>query len=137
MNNNWTKDIEELHKKREILAFAGGLDRIAKQHASGKLTARERLEALFDDGSFVEINDMITSRAIDFGMDKKKRPGDGVVTGYGYIHGRLAFAASQDFTVAGGSLGEAQAMKICRAMDKALEMKAPFISINDSGGARI
>ncbi len=137
MNNNWTKDIEELHKKRERLVFAGGLDRIAKQHASGKLTARERLEALFDDGSFFEINDMITSRAIDFGMDKKKRPGDGVVTGYGYIHGRLAFAASQDFTVAGGSLGEAQAMKICRAMDKALEMKAPFISINDSGGARI
>jgi len=137
MNNNWTKDIEELHKKRERLVAAGGPDRIAKQHTSGKLTARERLEALFDDGSFIEINDMITSRAIDFGMDKKKRPGDGVVTGYGYIHGRLAFAASQDFTVAGGSLGEAQAMKICRAMDKALEMKAPFISINDSGGARI
>ena len=129
--------IEELQKKRERLALAGGPDRIAKQHASGKLTARERLEALFDDGSFVEINDMITSRATDFGMDKKKRPGDGVVTGYGYIHGRLAFAASQDFTVAGGSLGEAQAMKICRAMDKALEMKVPFISINDSGGARI
>ena len=137
MNNNWTKDIEELHKKRERLMTAGGLDRIAKQHACGKLTARERLEALFDDASFIEINDMITSRATDFGMDKKKRPGDGVVTGYGYIHGRLAFAASQDFTVAGGSLGEAQAMKICCAMDKALEMKAPFISINDSGGARI
>ena len=137
MSDNWTKDIEELQKKRERLELAGGLDRIAKQHACGKLTARERLEALFDDGSFIEINDMITSRATDFGMDKKKRQGDGVVTGYGYIHGRLAFAASQDFTVAGGSLGEAQAMKICRAMDKALEMKVPFISINDSGGARI
>ena len=135
--NNWEKGIEELQKKRENLAIAGGLDRIAKQHASGKLTARERLEALFDDGSFAEINDMITSRSTDFGMDRKKRPGDGVVTGYGYIHGRLAFAASQDFTVVGGSLGEAQAMKICHVMDKALEMKAPFISINDSGGSRI
>lgn len=95
------------------------------------------MDALFDDGTFVEINDMITSRATDFGMDKKKKPGDGVVAGYGYIHGRIAFASSQDFTVGGGSLGEAQAMKICRAMDKAMEMKVPFISINDSGGARI
>ena len=101
------------------------------------LTARERMEALFDDGTFVEINDQIASRCSDFGMDKKKKPGDGVVTGYGYIHGRLAFASSQDFTIGGGSLGEAHAMKICRAMDKAMEMKAPFISINDSGGARI
>ena len=137
MQDKWVKDIDSLKERREVVVSGGGLDRITKQHASGKLTARERMDALFDDGTFVEINDMITSRAIDFGMDKKKRPGDGVVTGYGYIHGRLAFAASQDFTVGGGSLGEAQAMKICRAMDKALEMKAPFISINDSGGARI
>ena len=137
MEERWQRSIDTLKNRRETLAAAGGLDRIARQHASGKLTARERMDALFDDGTFIEINDMITSRATDFGMDKKKRPGDGVVTGYGMIHGRIAFAASQDFTVGGGSLGEAQAMKICRAMDKALKMKAPFISINDSGGARI
>lgn len=137
MDQNWQNSIDRLNQKRETVAQAGGMDRIAKQHASGKLTARERMDALFDDGTFVEINDMITSRATDFGMDKKKKLGDGVVTGYGYIHGRIAFASSQDFTVGGGSLGEAQAMKICRAMDKAMEMKAPFISINDSGGARI
>lgn len=137
MDHSWQGSTEHLIQRRETVAQAGGLDRVAKQHASGKLTARERMDALFDDGTFVEINDMITSRATDFGMDKKKKPGDGVVTGYGYIHGRIAFASSQDFTVGGGSLGEAQAMKICRAMDKAMEMKAPFISINDSGGARI
>lgn len=137
MEEKWHKSIEQLLQKRETVAQAGGAERIVKQHSAGKLTARERMEALFDDGTFVEINDMITSRATDFGMDKKKRLGDGVITGYGYIHGRLAFSSSQDFTVGGGSLGEAQAMKICRAMDKAMEMKAPFISINDSGGARI
>ena len=137
MEMNWNNRMADLAKRRQTANAAGGVERIEKQHASGKLTARERMEALFDDGTFVEINDMILSRATDFGMDKKKKPGDGVVTGYGYIHGRVAFASSQDFTVGGGSLGEAQAMKICRAMDMALEMKAPFISINDSGGARI
>ncbi len=137
MMEEWKRFVDILKDRREAVTAGGGHDRIAKQHASGKLTARERLDALFDDGTFVELNDMITSRATDFGMDKKKRPGDGVVIGYGYIHGRIAFASSQDFTVGGGSLGEAQAMKICRAMDKAMEMKAPFISINDSGGARI
>ena len=135
--SEWNEKIEALQKRREAAQAGGGLDRIAKQHAKGKLTARERMDALFDDGTFVEINDLVTSRATDFGMEKKKRPGDGVVTGYGYIHGRIAFASSQDFTVGGGALGEAQAMKICHAMDKAMEMKAPFISINDSGGARI
>ena len=137
MEQDWQKQIDRLNRRREKASQAGGLDRIARQHSFGKLTARERVEALFDDGTFVEMNDMILSRATEFGMDKKRRPGDGVITGYGYIHGRIAFAASQDFTVGGGSLGEAQAMKICRAMDKAMEMKAPFISINDSGGARI
>ena len=137
MDQQWQNRIDQLNSRREEVLAAGGAERIAKQHSSGKLTARERMEALFDDGTFVELNDMIMSRATDFGMDKKKRPGDGVVTGYGYIHGRIAFASSQDFTVGGGSLGEAQAMKICKAMDKAMEMKAPFISINDSGGARI
>lgn len=137
MDEKWRNSIDRLNGRRETASQGGGSDRIAKQHSSGKLTARERMDALFDDGTFVEINDMLTSRATDFGMDKKKKIGDGVVTGYGYIHGRIAFASSQDFTVGGGSLGEAQAMKICRAMDKALEMKVPFISINDSGGARI
>lgn len=137
MDQKWQESINALDQRREKVAASGGAERIAKQHASGKLTARERLEALFDDGTFVEINDMVSSRASDFGMDKKKKPGDGVVTGYGYILGRLAFASSQDFTVGGGSLGEAHAMKICKVMDKAIEMKAPFISINDSGGARI
>ena len=133
----WKNSIEDLNQRREAVAKAGGPERIAKQHASGKLTARERMEALFDDGAFTELNDMIMSQASDFGMDRKKCPGDGVVTGYGYIHGRIAFASSQDFTVSGGSLGKAQAVKICRVMDKAMEMNAPFISINDSGGARI
>lgn len=137
MDSKWQTSIENLQYRREATLEGGGQERIDKQHTSGKLTARERMEVLFDDDTFVEINDMITSRATDFGMDKKKKPGDGVVTGYGKIHGRIAFASSQDFTVGGGSLGEAQAMKICRAMDKAMEMKAPFISINDSGGARI
>ncbi len=137
MDDKWQHSIDQLKQKRATLSQGGGPERIAKQHASGKLTARERLEALFDYGDFCEMNDMITSRATDFGMEKKKKTGDGVVTAYGYIHGRLAFASSQDFTVGGGSLGEAQAMRICRAMDKAMEMKVPFISINDSGGARI
>ena len=137
MTEIWQSKMEDLEKRRKTAQAAGGPERIEKQHASGKLTARERMEALFDDDTFVEINDMISSRATDFGMDKKKKPGDGVVTGYGKIHGRIAFASSQDFTVGGGSLGEAHAMKICRAMDMAMEVKAPFISINDSGGARI
>lgn len=137
MDNTWQQKMDDLNARRAEVAAAGGAARVEKQHASGKLTARERMEALFDDGTFTEINDMIESRATDFGMDKKKRPGDGVVTGYGKIHGRTTFASSQDFTVGGGSLGEAHAMKICRAMDMALAMKAPFVSINDSGGARI
>ncbi len=137
MDKRWLDSIDELNKRRQASAEAGGADRIARQHASGKLTARERMEALFDDGTFTEIGDMISSRAADFDMDKKKKPGDGVVTGYGKIHGRPAFASSQDFTVGGGALGEAHAAKICRVMDMALAQKAPFIAINDSGGARI
>lgn len=128
---------DELKEKRAKASAGGGEDRIARQHSREKLTARERIEALCDDDSFIEVNDFMTSRAIDFDMDKKKCLGDGVVTGYGTIHGRIAFVASQDFTVNGGSLGEAQAMKICQIMDKALDMKAPLIFINDSGGARI
>lgn len=137
MDSKWTSDIEELNRRREDIMKAGGEARVDKQHSQGKLTARERMEALFDDDTFVELNDMITSRATDFGMDKKRKAGDGVITGYGKIHGRIVFASSQDFTVNGGSLGEAHAKKICMAMDKAMQMKAPFISMNDSGGARI
>jgi len=133
----WQEKVEQLNQIRTSMLVGGGSDRMRKQHASGKQTARERMEMLFDEGAFVELDGMITSRATDFGMDKKKCPGDGVVTGYGRIHGRLAFASSQDFTVNGGSLGEAHAMKICHAMDMAMDVKAPFISINDSGGARI
>ena len=137
MDSTWETKLGELNERRARVAAAGGQARVDKQHASGKLTARERMEALFDDGTFVEVDDMVTSRATDFGMDKKKVIGDGVITGYGKIHGRTVFASSQDFTIGGGSLGEAQAMKICRVMDMALEMKAPYISVNDSGGARI
>lgn len=137
MGERWQSQIDQLLAKREAVLAAGGTERVAKQHKAGKLTARERMEALFDDDTFVEIDDMLSSRATDFGMEKKRKAGDGVITGYGYIHGRVAFASSQDFTVNGGSLGEAHARKICHAMDLALEMKAPFISVNDSGGARI
>lgn len=137
MDNKWIERIGDLENRRAKIAQAGGEARVAKQHSQGKLTARERMEALFDEGTFVELNDMITSRCTDFGMDKKAVAGDGVITGYGKIHGRVVFASSQDFTVNGGSLGEAHAKKICLAMDKAMEMKAPFISMNDSGGARI
>lgn len=129
--------IQELNARRAQANNGGGSERIAKQHASGKLTARERLDVLFDKNTFCEINNLVESRSSDFGMDKKRTVGDGVVTGYGKVNGRLVFAASQDFTVNGGSLGEYHAQKICHVMDMAVDMKAPFISINDSGGARI
>ncbi len=131
------KSLQTLKDKRAAHVAAGGEARTEKQHASGKMTARERLEYLFDRGSFVELNSLVESRINDFGMDKKKVLGDGVITGYGRIGGKLVYASSQDFTVGGGSLGEAQAQKICRVMDMAYEMRAPFLSINDSGGARI
>ncbi len=129
--------INDLHVRKEIIEAGGGTDKIAKQHESGKLTARERLEKLFDSNSFVEIDAFVETRAIDFDMQKKKVPGDGVVTGYGSIDGRPVFVSSQDFTVIGGSLGEAHARKITKVMDMAVKMGTPFISINDSGGARI
>ena len=129
--------INLLHSKKEKLEQGGGADKIAKQHESGKMTARERIDKLFDSNTFVEIDAFVETRAIDFDMQKKKVAGDGVVTGYGNIDGRLVFVASQDFTVIGGSLGEAHARKITKVMDMAVKMGAPFISINDSGGARI
>lgn len=134
----WDKKYYAKLDERRVKARAGGGEaRIARQHERGKLTARERIEALFDDGTFVEIDDQMLSRATEFGMSRKKVLGDGVVTGYGKVHGRTCFVASQDFTVGGGSLGEAQAQRICHAMDMAYEMRVPFVSINDSGGARI
>ena len=115
----------------------GGEDRIAKQHEKGKLTARERIDLLLDEGSFEEIGKFVTHRATDFGMDKQKILGDGVVTGYGTIDGRLTYVFSQDFTVFGGSLSETFAEKIVKIMDMAMKNGAPVIGLNDSGGARI
>ena len=134
---NWTEAIEDLQKRRNKVLLGGGQTKIDKQHSQGKLTARERLEILFDKGTFVEVDGMVESRIDDFDLDKRRVPGDGVITGYGEIDGRLAFASSEDFTVIGGTLGEYHSFKICRIQDMAMEMKAPLICINDSGGARI
>lgn len=123
--------------KRKQALQGGGQERNEKQHKSGKLTARERIELLLDKGSFEEIGMLVEHRATNFGMDKQKFPGDGVITGYGTIEGRLVYVFSQDFTVFGGSLSEAHAEKIVRIMDMAVENGAPIIGINDSGGARI
>lgn len=134
---NWDEAIRELDQRREKAKMGGGQAKIDKQHKSGKLTARERIDILLDKGTFVEIDGMIESRIDDFDLDKKRVPGDGVVTGYGEIDGRLVFVVSEDFTVIGGTLGEYHSFKICRIQDMAMEMKAPLICINDSGGARI
>lgn len=133
----WDEKLADLDARREAAHMGGGQARIDKQHERGKLTARERLDILFDEGTFVEINTLMTTRTTNFGMDKKKTPGDGVVTGYGRLNGRVVFASSQDFTVGGGALGEYHALKIANVMDMAMNAKAPFIEINDSGGARI
>ncbi|MCF6096455.1 methylmalonyl-CoA carboxyltransferase, partial [Thermovorax subterraneus] len=129
--------LEELRQRREQVRQGGGEKRIKKQHESGKLTARERIEKLLDEGSFVEIDAFVEHRCIDFDMADTKAPGEGVVTGYGTINGRLVFVFAQDFTVIGGSLGEMHAAKICKVMDMAMKMGAPLIGLNDSGGARI
>jgi propionyl-CoA carboxylase beta chain len=115
----------------------GGAERRQRQHAEGKLTARERVELLLDEGSFEELDKLVEHRCLDFGMADQKVPGDGVVSGYGRIDGRLAFVFAQDFTVFGGSLSETNALKICKVMDLAMKMGAPVIGLNDSGGARI
>ncbi|MCK5546947.1 MAG: acyl-CoA carboxylase subunit beta [Rhodospirillaceae bacterium] len=129
--------IEELEKRRERARQGGGKERIARQHAKGKLSARERIELLLDPGTFEEWDMFVEHRCVDFGMDKQSIPGDGVVTGYGTINGRLIFVFSQDFTVFGGSLSESHAQKIAKIMDQAMEVGAPVIGLNDSGGARI
>jgi acetyl-CoA carboxylase carboxyltransferase component len=129
--------IEELRARRGAAEFPAGPEAANKQHEKGKLTARERLDILMDAGSFVETDPFAVHRATDFGMAEKRPPGDGIVTGYGTIDGRKVFVASQDFTVFGGSMGEVHAQKVCKVMDLALQTGAPFIQINDSGGARI
>lgn len=128
---------DELNRRRNAACGGGGEKRVENQHKKGKLTARERLNYLFDDGSFVEINTLIEAHENRFGMREKKVTGDGVVTGYGKINGRTVFASAQDFTVIGGTLGKYHSQRICHIMDMALAAKAPYISINDSGGARI
>jgi propionyl-CoA carboxylase beta chain len=129
--------LELLEKRRAEAEQGGGEKRIAAQHAKGKLSARERLDLLLDDGSFVELDRFVVHRSNDFGLDKQRIYGDGVVTGYGRIDGRLVYVFSQDFTVFGGSLSESFAEKICKVMDLAVRNGAPVIGLNDSGGARI
>lgn len=127
----------ELERRRQETLKGGGEEKIKLQHEKGKLTARERLDLLLDEGSFQEIDMFVKHRCTDFGLDKQRYPGDGVVTGYGTIGGRLVFVFAQDFTVLGGSLAEAHGAKICKIMDMALKVGAPVIGLNDSGGARV
>jgi propionyl-CoA carboxylase beta chain len=126
-----------LDKLREEARLGGGQERIDRQHERGRLTARERLSLLLDEGSFQEFGMFVTHQGTEFGLDGRIYLSDGVVTGYGTIDGRLVYVYSQDFTVLGGSLGEAHAAKICKVMDLALRNGAPVIGLNDSGGARI
>jgi propionyl-CoA carboxylase beta chain len=123
-----------LERRAEL---GGGEDRLRRQHESGKLTARERMDLLFDPGTFEEVDKLVTHRCRDFGMEEQQVPGDGVVTGHGRVEGRQVFAFAQDFTVFGGSLSETNAAKICKIMDLAMKMGAPIVGLNDSGGARI
>ncbi|MEJ2162960.1 MAG: acyl-CoA carboxylase subunit beta [Robiginitalea sp.] len=131
------KKIEELQKRLQEAHQGGGAQRIEKQHAQKKLTARERIAYLLDEGSFEEMGALVTHRTTDFGMEAQQYYGDGVVTGYGTIHGRLVYVYAQDFTIFGGSLSETHAEKICKVMDLAVRVGAPVIGLNDSGGARI
>ena len=142
MSKNKQKSIkeiktEQLHQLNEEALLGGGEKRIESQHKKGKLTARERIELLLDPGSFEELGKFVRHRSQDFGLEKQRFLGDGVVTGYGRIDGRLVYVFSQDFTIFGGSLSEAYAEKIVRIMDAAMKNGAPVIGLNDSGGARI
>jgi propionyl-CoA carboxylase beta chain len=132
-----TDRLDELRRRREQTLEGGGPDRIAKMHAMGKLSARERIDLLLDRGTFTELGVFVTHRASDFGMADRRIVGDGVVSGFGRIDGRLVYVFAQDFTVFGGTLSESNARKICQIMDLALENGAPVIGLNDSGGARI
>src|SRR3972149_1415924 len=134
---NIEEKLKLLRQKKTEAKLGGGEKRIEEQHKKGKLTARERLEILLDEGSFEEFDMFMVHRSREFGLEKQQYPGDGVVTGYGTIDGRLVFVFSQDFTVFGGSLGEMFANKIVKIMDMAMKVGAPVIGLNDSGGARI
>jgi propionyl-CoA carboxylase beta subunit len=129
--------IHKLHHLERLAELGGGEERLRRQHEQGKLTARERIERLFDPGTFEELDKLVTHRCTDFGMDSQIVPGDGVVTGHGRVNGRMVYAFAQDFTVFGGSLSETNAAKICKTMDLAMRNGAPIIGLNDSGGARI
>ena len=132
------KDIlQKLEESRALAHQGGGEKRNAAQHSKGKLTARERVELLLDEGSFEEFDMFKTHRCTDFGMEKQKPAGDGVITGWGTVNGRMVYVFSQDFTVLGGSVSATHAEKICKIMDMAVQNGAPVIGINDSGGARI
>ena len=129
--------IKDMHERTAKVMAAGGRKRADKQHAAGKMTARERVEALLDAGTFVELDRFVTHRCTNFNMEKEEAPGEGVVTGYGTVNGRLIYVFAQDFTVVGGSLGEMHAAKICKVLDMAMKMGVPVVGMNDSGGARI
>ena len=131
------QQVAKLIENRETARLGGGEKAIEKQHAKGKYTARERIHMLLDEGSFEEFDMFVTHRCYDFGMEKKHTYGDGVVTGYGTIGGRLVYVFAQDFTVTAGSLSISMAEKICKVMDMAMRNGAPCIGLNDSGGARI
>ncbi len=135
--SNQLEKVKELIQLRDKARLGGGVKRIESQHKKGKYTARERIDMLLDDGSFEEFDMFVTHRCTNFGIEKESYLGDGVVTGFGTIEGRLVYVYAQDFTVFGGSLSETLAMKICKVMDQAMKMGAPVIGINDSGGARI
>src|SRR5437764_5685223 len=129
--------LQELKRRDQLAEEGGGKERREKQHQAGKMSARERIEFLLDEGTFEETDKLVTHRCADFGMEEQKVFGDGFVTGYGRIEGRLVFVFAQDFTVFGGSLSETNAAKIVKLMDHAMRVGAPVIGLNDSGGARI
>jgi len=137
IQNSTLKKISDFENRNDSALVGGGEDRIAKHKAGGRLTARERLDVLLDPGSFIEIDRFVTHRCNNFGMESQKIPGDGVITGYGRVNGKLVYVYSQDFTVFGGSMSRTQANKICKIMDLAVKNGAPVVGLNDSGGARI
>src|SRR5208283_429306 len=134
---NLEEKYKELNERSSLAELGGGADKIEKQHNEGKKTARERINDLFDAGTFVEIDKLVVHRCTDFGMSTKKIPGDGMVTGFGKIDGRQVFVFAQDFTVFGGSMSKANADKVVKVMQMAMKLGAPVIGLNDSGGARI
>lgn len=137
MTEKMLQQLQDLEHRNQKAMAGGGSDRIAKHKTGNRLSARERLDVLLDPGSFVEMDRFVTHRCTNYGMEKNKVPGDGVITGYGRVNGKIVYVSSQDFTVIGGSMSRTQANKICKVMDLAIKNGAPFISLNDSGGARI